>query len=239
MKTAILVLILALSSGAAFAQTNNEFTEADRHPVSATVEQDIKVMIPHRFALHINQTRWDLDLDNAKHIEMFCRFVSKNHAAKPHVNAAFLVKELASGSPPAWLVPATGFGYPAIDPNAGPDINNYEKGYLFCFRGKVVQKFANDPDGWRLDITFSGAPLGGFGAFAIADRFVVPGTTASVFEVSGTHTVANGQEVLDVGLKNSTTQGWLNNYITEGFFFDGSEVAGDYTLTVTYTLTGL
>jgi hypothetical protein len=242
MKVLSLVLILALTISAAFAD-NPAPTAPDAvhvHGTAATVTQDIRVVIPHRFALHIDDTTWRLDLTKAYDINRYCRFVSKAATLAPTPPTALsMIYGAARSALP--LPPAAGFGYPAIRPEAvaARHITNADKGYLFCVNRKVVQKFANDPDGWRFTITVAGAPDGGFGWFAIADRFRLPGDAIDRVHHAATRVADGTAPLVSFSIPERTTYGWLNNYIEEGFFFDGSEVAGTYDLVVTYTLTGL
>jgi hypothetical protein len=247
MKILSLVLILAFTVSAAFANDNDDdavHVNLDGGP--ATVTQDIDVRIPTRFALHITDTAWNLNLSVPAAIDEYCRFVSKAATLGTHPpNALSLITAAASGTLSQVTEDADGFGYPAIRPEAvtANHITNTDKGYLFCVNSKIVQKFANVV-GWRLTIRLDhavGTPATGFGAFAIADRFRLPSDhppTAWRLHPAAT-TVAGGIfPLVTVPMKDFTTQGWLNNYITEGFFFDGSELAGNYDLVVTYTLAG-
>jgi hypothetical protein len=224
----ILAVLLAfgLIAGLALAQDVNVGEEF------ATVTQDITVIIPLRAALHITEAEWTLDLDDVDAIGEYCWFISKNeYAANPTLSTELQVFLGSFG--PKLGEPAVGFGYPPIRPNRYP-ITDDDKGYLVCEFEKVIQKFANSGDGWELEISLAGAPLGGFGVFAFTDY--IPDLLNNL----GKQTiVANGSILETFTWTTGTTGGWLDDYITEGFFFDGSEVAGTYELEFIVTLTNL
>jgi hypothetical protein len=123
--------------------------------------------------------------------------------------------------------------YPAAkDFNGNGRLEDDEKGTLICINTKILQKFSNDPEGWRLSVTVTGTPASGFGYFGLADFIgMMPmGSFVTNSLPSGPHVVASG---------TGPTGGWLDDTIVEGFWFDGSELDGTYTLDVTFTLAGL
>ena len=123
--------------------------------------------------------------------------------------------------------------YPAAkDYDGDGKLEDNEKGTLLCVNHKVLQKFSNDPDGWKLSVSVTGQPTSGFGYFAITDV---------VGNQIGQPYFANSLPFGPVVLAQSsgTTGGWLDDLIVEGFWFDGTELDGTYTLTVTFTLVGL
>ena len=120
--------------------------------------------------------------------------------------------------------------YPAIkDFNKSGTIEDNEKGTIICVNHKRLQKFSNH-EGWQLLVDVTG-PIEKIGYFAMAD--VLPFGSHSFFYTD--HSVTGMQ----MAAGESTTGGWLDDEIYEAFWFDGSEVAGNYSVTVQFTLTSL
>lgn len=202
---------------------------------SVAVNETITVKIPVRYALHLNESVWELDL------------ASPDPAADDYV---FDPEDPAIPGEGCYLVPkgvtsidelrdyAAGGGvfkpidtYPAIkDYNDDGEITRDEKGTIICVNHKVLQKFSNDPDGWELLVSVTGDE--GFGYFGMAD--ILPFGPGGYF-YTDTLPVSDQQ----VAAGSGPTGGWLDDTIVEGFWFDGSEEAGTHTLTVTFTLAGL
>lgn len=236
----ILALLLALSF--TLAQGTNFSVSATQ----ASVNQQINVAIPNRLALHVDTPVWNLDLSSTGNIpNNYCFAFTKTHAAAAETmwdtvgaNAMAAVQGATSAQEAldalsaymlsGWVPRAT--SYPVVDVNSDGQISgDSDKGYLICLFAKIVQKFANG-DGWLFEASLNGAPDGGFGVFGMAD--LMGGTYQNGFittAADGTaHELASG---------SGTTGGWLDDVVLEGFYFDGSEVAGTYNLTVNYTLT--
>ncbi|GAA6736631.1 hypothetical protein [Thermus oshimai] len=245
-KHLIWLLGLALAMGAALAQVdfpsegdldgNVEELWDDNHD-QAAVKEKVRVIIPPRYALHLTEDEWNLDLnsppeapepytydpDNPQPPKEGCYLVPK--AVK---TLSDLVAYLLSGG----VLRSIG-AYPAAkDYNGDGRLEDDEKGTLICVNTKVLQKFSNDPDGWQLSVQVTGTPSSGFGYFGLADFIdMVPmGGFVTDTLPSGPHVVASG---------SGPTGGWLDDTIVEGFWFDGSELDGTYTLDVTFTLAGL
>jgi len=183
----------------------------------AEVKQDITVEIPPRYALHLTATEWVLDLADLE--GQACFLVPKNVGFKKGIFKDFQMEWLLGDLD---LLPTE--NYPAfIQKEPGGEVR---KGSLICLFRKVLQKFTNVPD-WQLEVEFA-ADKAGFGYFLLSDfidewRFFTLGTRGTSADTSR-----------DV---RGTTGGWLDNTLVEGFWFDGTEVAGDYEITITFTLT--
>ena len=133
----------------------------------------------------------------------------------------------------SWTV--GGAGYMALragDYDGDGKLEDDEKGTLICVNHKTLQKFSNDPEGWQLSVSVTGTPASGFGYFGLADfiSMMPMGGFVTNSLPSGPHVVASG---------DGPTGGWLDDLIVEGFWFDGSELDGTYTIDVTFTLAGL
>lgn len=239
-KFLLSVSMLALMWGMASAQSGDNFNvnshikPGEKGDVSVT--QDLNVTIPPRLALHINKTAWNLNLDDAEDLKEYCVAVPKK---------ATLLKFVDEVRPDYWdmvklyykgLYPySVASSYPVVDIDGDGTISgNEDKGYLYCTFDKIVQKFSNSGNGWVFDVALS-APEGqrtGFGEFYLSDSI-----NDWVYQGSMTTRHANGARHIVAGDKGERTRGWLDDYIHEAFYFDGSEIAGDYDLVVTYTLT--
>lgn len=192
---------------------------------AAEIEQAINVAIPPRYALHLTATEWVLDLGNLT-LDDACYLVPKRvtfgwRAFKDYVKA--------------WHAGRLGLTrtthYPAVILDNAGNIavvgDEYQKGTLICFFEKVLQKFTNVPD-WQLEVLFD-ADYTGYGRFHfvdfLANRPIIPFGTSGDSELFFWHD------------ERGTTGGWLNNTLVEAFWFDGSEVAGNYRIDLTFTLT--
>ena len=235
----LITLALLAAMGLALAQTQaggEDWTIGDDQGVS--VSEQITVTIPVRYALHLTEDSWVIDLAadpfpaaqsdwsvNSERLpEEACYLVPK--AIK---NVDQLRAYLAKGGV---LKPA--YNYPAIhDYDDDGRISNDEKGTVLCLNKKILQKFSNNPDGWQLSVEVTSSDTDGFGVFGLGDK-VMPNGPADGFT---TTTLPYGPDVVAQG--QGTTGGWLDDLIVEGFWFDGTEAAGDYDITVTFTLSSL
>lgn len=229
--------------------------------------QDITVTIPERVAMHLTESSYSLDLNNPPAYDTTsnegCRLLRKGQEhdvsngviptgtldssglASGYVPfqgvqlGSYLVLELlALNNPAVATYPAavlTSGGNVATDSNG-----DYLKGTLVCFNRKTVQKFSNAASGWKFSADVTMSP--GVGQFGIIDR--TPGYLPAVSIVNGQnesdyrHLLNSTSTGLMLAKDSHPTGGWLDDNITELFWFDGSETPGTKTITVTYTLTG-
>jgi hypothetical protein len=217
-----ILMLFALVAGLAFGSAVAQDVTIDGE--SAEIRQAITVDIPERYALHLSNDAWLLDLDNLDD-DVACYLVPKDvefdFLQFKRYQAAWYRGELA-------LEPTS--HYPAVILDeygnvAIGDDGEYQKGTLVCFFQKVLQKFTNVPD-WQLHVLFT-ADRAGFGNFQLIDYLddlILLGVAtdqASAFAFAD---------------RPGTTGGWLDDLLVEGFWFDGSEVANDYRIEVTFTL---
>ncbi|WP_293174287.1 hypothetical protein [Oceanithermus sp.] len=207
---------------------------------SVAVTETIVVKIPVRYALHLTQTKWVLDLSDPPEAPSDYTFNGDVQNPNAPASGCYLVpKSVTSGQELASYLQDGGMlkpigTYPAIaDFDEDGKISDNEKGTLICVNHKTLQKFSNDPDGWQLKVSVSGNKDSGFGYFGMADHILPAGGWGFFY----TNALPVSDQVVASG--SGTTGGWLDDDIVEAFWFDGTEAAGDYTLTVTFTLAGL
>jgi len=213
---------------------------------SVSLGEEIDLTIPRRLALHLTETSWALDLSNPPLGDVEtgegCFLVPKNFSGTPED----LLEMLEAGE----LTPAD--TYPAIvDIDGDGQITNDEKGTLVCFNKKVLQKFCNN---WSIGLGYgcefdlkvnvvNPYPFdGGFGRMFFKDDVTMPleGSvtyTPYVEIVPGDNSDGDPIEILKV--RGARFPGWLDDYITEGFWFDGSELPGSYEVNVIFMLTAI
>jgi len=230
--------VALLLAGAALATGGGGSGQAwDVGDKSAAVKETITVKIPTRYALHLTESSWELDLssppgaperyqydpENPKIPKEGCYLVPKA------VQSVDDLKDYAKDGGIFYSMDT----YPAIkDLNDDGEISDSEKGTLICVNQKVLQKFSNDPDGWKLVVSVTGKPSEGFGWFGMAD--LLPFGPGGYF-----YTDALPVSDQQIASGSGPTGGWLDDTIVEAFWFDGSEAAGRYVLNVTFTLAGL
>ncbi|MFN3368851.1 MAG: hypothetical protein ACK4G4_03010 [Thermus sp.] len=243
-KWMIAALALALAVG--YAQVNfpsegdldgNVEELWDDNHDQAAVKEKVKVIIPPRYALHLTEDEWNLDLNNPP--EAPSPYVFDPNNPQPPEEGCYLVpkavktlSDLINYAQQGGIFRPIG-AYPAAkDYDGDGKLSDEEKGTLICVNHKILQKFSNDPDGWQLSVSVTGTPASGFGWFGLADLidYVPMGGFATNNLPYGPVTVAQG---------SGPTGGWLDDLIVEGFWFDGSELDGTYTIDVTFTLAGL
>lgn len=240
MKKIALLAVFALM-GAALAteptQPGQAWAINDSGSDTVSLSETIKVIIPTRYALHLTEDSWTIDLNNVPAAnqdwslnsgydlpEEACYLVPKNVKTVDDLRAYILDGGV--------LRPA--YNYPAIyDYNDNGKIDDTEKGTLICLNQKILQKFSNDPDGWELSVQVTSNSDSGFGVFGLGDRIMPEGPQDGFT----TTTLPYGPDVVASG--QGTTGGWLDDLILEGFWFDGTEAAGNYEITVTFSLAGL
>ncbi len=247
----ILLASLGLFAGLGYACCNEVHYNADgqswiscQHEVG--LNEKITVSIPKRLALHLTETSWTLDLNSPPmgNVEAGegCFLVPKNFGGTPQD----LLAMLEAGE----LTPAD--NYPAIvDINDDGMITNDEKGTLVCFNKKVLQKFCNN---WQLgynygcefdlkvNMVFPQNTTGGYGRFFFYDEVTMPPVGQVTYNpyveiVPGQNDDGDPIEMLKV--RGARFPGWLDDYITEGFWFDGSELPGTYEFNVVFMLTAI
>lgn len=241
-----LLAVLALALAVGYAQVNfpsegnlNGKVEElwdDNHD-QAAVKEKVKVIIPPRYALHLTEDEWNLNLNNPPEAPGNWSYDPNNPAPPPE--GCYLVpktvktlQDLVNYTESGGVFRPIGTYPAAKDYNGDGKLSNDEKGTLICVNHKVLQKFSNDPDGWQLTVSLTGTPASGFGWFGLADiiNHMPMGGLATNSLPYGPVVVAHG---------SGPTGGWLDDLIVEGFWFDGSELDGSYTLDVTFTLAGL
>lgn len=241
-----LIAVLALALAVGYAQVNfpdegdldgNVEELYDDNHTQASVKEKVRVIIPPRYALHLTEDEWNLNLNNPTAAPGNYVFNPQN--PQPPAEGCYLVPKTVK-TLQGLIQYALGGGvfrpigaYPAAkDYDGDGKLSDDEKGTLICINHKVLQKFSNDPDGWQLTVNVAGSPASGFGYFGLADFInqVPLGGFATNSLPYGPVPVAQGA---------GPTGGWLDDLIVEGFWFDGTELDGTYTLTVTFTLVGL
>jgi len=235
---AVLVLFgLAYAGGGPATDSGQAWAINEDGSSSVSLSETINLTIPKRYALHLTETEWNLDLGDVPAAAGDYTF-NPEEMSIPGEGCYLVPKTVTNGSELKDYLLEGGVlhpidVYPAIkDRDGDGKISDDEKGTIICVNHKILQKFSNDPDGWKLSVGVTG-PQTGFGWFGMADRILPAGGLGYFFTnslpVTG-QVVASGQ---------GTTHGWLDDDIIEAFWFDGTEAAGDYTMTVTFTLTGL
>lgn len=228
-----LLLGLAMATGG---NGDDAWAVSGGDDLSVAVDEVIKLKIPVRYALHLDESLWELDLSEPP---AGVDYVFNPNDPQPPEEGCYLVPKFVTTIEDLGKYAAKGElfrgidTYPAIrDFNGDGEITGDEKGTLICVNHKLIQKFSNDPDGWKLTVDVTGNPTTGFGYFGMAD--ILPFGLGGYFY---TDTLPVSDQEIASG--SGPTGGWLDDLIVEGFWFDGSEAAGDYELTVTFTLAGL
>ncbi len=240
-KLVFLVLFAVIGMALATAPQNGQaWAINESGSDSVSLSETIRVTIPTRYALHLTETLWELDLSNPPAGSDYA--FSSSEPTAPENGCYLVPKYVASGNDLQGYLYDGGIlrgmdNYPAIkDYNGDGEISNDEKGTLICVHHKILQKFSNDPDGWKLLISVTNgqnSPTSGFGYFGMADHVLPAGAWGYFY--TNSLPVTEQQVASGAG----TTGGWLDDDIVEAFWFDGTEAAGDYELTVTFTLAGL
>jgi len=247
----LLMAVLALLLSLAFACNNCNVSIGDGQSwatckYKAKLQEEIKLSIPKRLALHLTETNWSLDLNDpplgSVTAKEGCFLVPKGYQGTPKD----LLEQLQAGE----LTPAG--TYPAIvDINGDHQISNDEKGTLVCFNKKVLQKFCNTwqqgtAHGCEFDLKVNVIrpyPFqGSYGRLFFYDDVTLPPvgqvTVNPYVEVTpGNNDQGSPIEVLRV--RGARFPGWLDDFITEGFWFDGSELPGEYEFNVIFMLTAI
>jgi len=236
MKKLVLLAILALAGLAlAGGPPTNEGNQAwTKGKCNAQLTETIKVKIPQRFALHLTETRWKLNLRKPPAADEEYIFDPSNPT--PPGEGCYLVPKSVKSVQDLKDYANEGGAfkpidtYPAIkDYDGNGMIDDSEKGTIICVNHKILQKFSNHA-GWKLLVDVTGA-IDQMGYFAMAD--ILPFGSHSFFY---TDQAVTGMQM---AYGESTTGGWLDDYIVEAIWFDGSETYGDYDVNVTFTLTSL
>jgi len=244
MKKVVLLVLFVLVGAALASEPTSEarsWVIGGDDSESVSLSETITVNIPTRYALHLTDTLWELDL-NAPPAGPDYTFNPSEWAA-PEDGCYLVPKTVTNGDELRAYLSEGGVlkgmdNYPAIkDFNDDNVIEDTEKGTLICVHHKTLQKFSNDPDGWKLQITVTGTPTSGFGYFGMADH-VLPAGSWGYFYTNDLEAYPV-TDVVVASAEDATTGGWLDDDIVEAFWFDGTEAAGTYELTVTFTLAGL
>jgi len=210
------------------------------------LQEQVTVHIPMRLALHLTESRWDLDLANPPlgdpAAKEGCFLVPKGFDGGP--------KDLLAMLEAGELTPVD--TYPAIvDANDDGEITPDEKGTLVCFNKKVLQKFCNNWEegtgyGCEFDLKVNVVrpyPFqGNYGRMFFHDDVTLPPVgTVKINEfveiVPGVND--DGHPIELVKVLGARFPGWLDDFLTEGFWFDGSEQPGSYEFNVVFMLTAI
>lgn len=209
----------------------------------ASVTQTVTIAIPTRVAIHISQSDFALDLDDLA--DANCYLVRKDLVEGVTGFDSLIEAIIASGQHEVDEYPGV-----VLDAEGNIAVENGEflKGGMVCFNEKTVQKFVNTLLGWELSADVTMNP--GMGQFAILDSvepwYVLDGLTPWFGERYRHLVDSNDGLFWNVHLDDAElaeqclgrSDGWLDNYIYELFFFDGRERPGEKTMTVTFNLVG-
>ncbi len=251
----ILIALALLGLGLAFAETPDSgpgevWTSGDG---PQSVSESIQVSIPVRVALHITETAWDLDLDQVPPADQLgegCYLIPKNFGDY-NDDGTVDAKDAFDAYMDGELRPA--HNYPAIyDYDGDGKIADDEKGTLFCVNKKIVQKFCNNwstgtGDGCEFDLKVNitspypwDPETHSFGRMFFHDEAELPddGTVENYVPFVELTAGSNleGQAIEIIRMRGARFPGWLDDYITEGFWFDGTELPGTYVFTVTFRI---
>ena len=251
MTIAALALLGLAVVGWSFACCNLPFHQGDgqswiscQHQVQ--LNENVELTIPKRLALHLTETEWNLDLNDPPAGDVQagegCFLVPKTFSGTPQD----LLAMLENGE----LTPAD--TYPAIvDIDGDGQISNSEKGTLVCFNKKVLQKFCNN---WqtgtnygcefdlKVNMVMPAGVTGGYGRLFFYDEATLPPVGQVAYNpfieiTPGQNDEGSPIEVLKV--RGARFPGWLDDFITEGFWFDGSELPGTYQFNVVFMLSAI
>ena len=241
-KHLIWLLALALASGVALAQVGfpsegdldgNVEELYDENGVQAAVKEKVRVIIPPRYALHLTEDEWNLNLNNPP-------------LGNPATGeGCFLVPKGFQGTPQDALDAALSgtlrpiAAYPAAqDFNGNGKLEDGEKGTLICLNQKVLQKFCNNREGCELDLKVT-RTLGGptYGKLGVREEAPDINHTRIVEIIPGVNDDGDPLELLKV--LGERLPGWLDDIIIEAFWFDGTEVAGTYEFNFLFQLAAL
>lgn len=242
MKKHLWILALAFVAGMALAQVGFpsegdldgkvEELYDDNHD-QAAVKEKVRVVIPPRYALHLTEDEWNLDLNSPPlgdlNTKEGCFLVPKGFQGRLEdaLNAALSGKLKPIGAYPA-----------AKDFNGNGKLEDDEKGTLICINTKILQKFCNNREGCELDLKVT-RTLGGptYGKLGVREEAPDINHTKFVSITPGVNDNGTPLELLKV--LNNRLPGWLDDTITEAFWFDGSEVAGTYEFNFLFQLAAL
>lgn len=206
--------------------------------VGSEVSQEVEIEIPERYVLHLpaRYADFELHLDRLElgHPDYTCVIVPTwkdgQEVTPTYRGAEGLLRAAIRGDLDTHTRTAN---YPAYAD--GPDAE-FEKGYLFCYWQKVVQKFVNvdncdcDRD-WMLDLNIT--VKGGEAHPSVGEFFLIDHYKGKLVALGG----IDGMEYHDrdrIGFGH--TRGWQDDIVYEGIFLDGTETAGEYEMDVTFTI---
>jgi hypothetical protein len=266
MKKAIALIATLALFGAVFAQA--DYADNSGGGNTATLNQTVNISIPNRVALHLTSTSLALDLNSlgdsiGEETGVFCTLVRKDRMDDIDSYASFIAAMGGQDNIRAvYTYPAAVIENGQVQREGG----EYLKGGLACSHDFIIQKFSNYLSGWHLTADVNIPTHSGI-KYAIIDHvyndplvndpWVADGDTSVcriwflkcllrdgvyshyVDETKGL--LGNRLELDDVSLareRPGRTNGWLDDHITQWFYFDGSEIAGDHRVEVQFTLTG-
>ena len=235
---------------------------------NVSLTEQIIVSIPARVGMHLHKTLWEVDLADLTADNSCKCYRAGEHDKGSGLDVLYggslsglrdiLAKATWTGDAPKGTGVYQQVGaldlkdarlarvksYPGYELNtAGTQV--IWKGPIMCIGQKVVEKFSNYPTGWSFTAS-TGTTSSNFPNLLVLDRFQAHTYGANGLENASGFTTAGGylikggtnQGIVEMAKGTGVTGGWLDDHMLEVLVFDGSEVAGNYSTTVTFKLTG-
>ena len=233
---------------------------------SVSLKEQIIVSIPARVGMHLHKTLWEVDLNDLT-TDGSCKcYRAGSHNKVTGLDELYggslsglqdiLAKATWTGDAPEGTGVYQQDGkldlkdarFARVNKYPGYEVKDNQviwKGPIMCIGQKVVEKFSNYPKGWTFSATTT-STTANFPNLLVLDRFQAHTTGASGLGLATDFTTAGGylikggtnQGIVEMAKGTGVTGGWLDDHMLEVLVFDGSEVAGNYSTTVTFKLTG-
>lgn len=271
MKRFFLILAALAFAGFTVAQTTvltTTATGADEFDIgntSASVSQQVRLVIPPRVGLHLDVSQLDFDLDDINTAEMVCVYgvsddVPLSGSTLPRglyygLEGTFGtgVNILAYGSGNS-VVEVTQYP-PARFDDSGELIADSKAGFV-CFRTFIIQKFSNYEAGFDISVARTGGNydmyvqdnsecswndfqfgVGGLDGNGVTGFFKVDsGSTVSNL-LPGIYS-ADTTGNLSAACGSNDKGGWHDDQMIVAVAVDGQQASGVDSATLTYTITG-